>query len=339
MTIPTLVSPETVDAFTRDLLANIGETTPEFIYAKNLKSEMIFANRAVLLALGKTWEEIRGRSDDQWHHDADEGQRFVENDARIMASGKAETLEEVLTSIDGPQTYLSTKSPLRDGNGHIIGLYGISINITAQKKAERFREMLLNELDHRVKNTLVLVQAMARQTFKDMSIDQHIWDAFEGRLISMSTAHDLLIRQSWVGADIADIITDGLKAHRGDTSDRFIIGGPAAWIDAQNALSLAMAFHELGTNAIKYGALSVPEGRVTISWQIVIHNNLPMLDLHWRESGGPVVQKPERKGFGSRLIRQAFAQNGNDLAEIEYLPAGVEFHVRVALGERLTKLI
>lgn len=337
MTIPVLVSPATVDAFTYDLLAKIGESTPDLIYAKDLQSRMIFANRAVLAVLGRTWEEIRGKSDDEWHDDAAEGRRFVDADARIIAGGQTEDLEEQLTGVDGPQVYLSSKSPLRAPDGTIIGIFGISKNITKRKTEERLRQILLDELDHRVKNTLSLVQAMARQTFKHVGIEREIWDAFEGRLISMSKAHGLLTRQSWVGADIADVVAEGLVGHGDGYADRLMIGGPSAWVDAQTALALAMAIHELGTNAIKYGALSGPCGRVAISWQLEHCGDGQMLDFHWVERDGPLVAVPSHRGFGSVMIQQAFSQTAPNGARIEFLPTGVEFRVRFGLTERLAK--
>ncbi|WP_295633534.1 HWE histidine kinase domain-containing protein [Novosphingobium sp.] len=345
MTIPELMITAEADAFTSDLLVKIGDATPDLLYAKDLQSRMIFANRAVLTVLGKTWDEIRGRSDDEWHDNPEEGRRFVEADARVMASGQTEKLEEMLTGVDGLQTYLSTKSPLRAKDGSVIGLFGSSMNITEQKNAEALQQMLVNELDHRVKNMLSLVQVMARQTFKPANIDKAIWDAFEGRLISMSKAHGMLTRQNWVGADIADVVAEGLLAHGGQHADCFQVNGPSAWLDAQTALALAMAFHELGTNAIKYGALSTAQGRVAITWNVAGpvdghgdgEGNAAMLDLRWQESGGPAVAEPSHRGFGSRLIQQAFAHNGTDLAEVRYLPGGIEFHVRVGLGRRLAK--
>ena len=337
MTILQLASLADADDLTRDLLTQIGETTPDLIYAKDLKSRMIFANRAVLRVLGKSWQDIRGRSDDEWHDDAEEGRKFVEADARVMESGATEEAEEILTGVEGTKTYISTKSPLRNPDGKIIGMVGISKDITQRKLEERLREMLLSELDHRVKNTLAVVQAMARQTFKHAGIDRAIWNAFEGRLVSMSKAHGLLIEQSWVGADIGDVVAEGLEAHGGQHADCFAISGPVAWVDAQTALALAMALHELGTNAIKYGALSVSQGRVAISWHVETVSNAPMLNLVWREHGGPPVAEPTHRGFGSALIEQAFGQAGTDSARIRYLPGGVEFHVCFALAERLSK--
>lgn len=324
-------------AFTRDLLVKMGEAAPDLIYAKDTKSRMIFANRAVLAVLGKSWEEIRGKSDDEWHSDPEEGRKFVEADARVMQGGEPESLEETLTGTDGPQIYLSTKAPLTAQDGTVIGLFGISMNITERKNAEKMRQILINELDHRLNNTLALVQAMARQTFKNVAIDEMVWDAFEGRLKSMAKAHSLLARQSWVGADISDVVADGLMAHGGDKADCFAISGPSAWIDAQTALSLAMVFHELGTNAVKYGALSVPQGKVAISWTIGQNGEANKLDLTWKESGGPAVSAPTHVGFGSKLVQLAFGHGGTDGAKVDYQPDGIEFRTRFDLTDRLAK--
>lgn len=337
MTVSDYLTSAEAEEFTRDLLKQIGDTTPDLIYAKDLQSRMIFANHAVLKTVGRTWDEIRGRADSEWHDDPEEGRRFVENDARIMATGETEQVEEPLTGIDGLQIYISTKSPLRASDGKVIGLVGISKNITVRKNEERLRKMLLQELDHRVKNTLTIVQALARQTFKNEKLDRAVWDAFEGRLIAMSKAHGMLIKQNWVGADVLEVVHEGLAARAGWDNNRFTIGGPSAWLDAQTALALAMAIHELCTNAVKYGSLSIPQGRVAIAWHLDSGHGKPILDLSWREHGGPQVVPPAHRGFGSSLIEQAFAQNGAHSARISFRPEGAEFQVRLALGERVPK--
>lgn len=334
MSINELIADADAAAFTRDLLVKIGDTTPELIYAKDINSRMIFANRAVLETLGKTWEEIRGKSDDEWHSDPEEGRKFVEADAQVMSRGTAESLEEVLTGKDGPQVYLSTKSPLTDENGTVIGLFGISMNITRRKEDEKIRQILVNELDHRLKNTLAVVQAMTRQTFRSETIDKTKWDTFDGRLRSMAKSYSLLARQTWVGADIADVVSNGLMAHDGD---RFVTSGPPAWIDAQSALSLSMVLHELGTNAVKYGALSESKGQVTVSWSIEQFGESEKLVLIWRETGGPAVVPPDQTGFGSRLISQTFGVAEETRARIEYHPDGLMFRVGIPLTEKISK--
>lgn len=331
MTIETLTNIDDAPEFMRDLLANIRDATPDLIYAKDTQSRMVFANRAVLHALGKSWDEIRGKSDVEWHPNPIEAREFVAADARIMAEDRSETLEEVLTVGGVPQTYLSSKSPLRAEDGRVIGLFGISMNITARKNEERLRKLLMDELDHRVRNTLAVVQAMALQTLKHSGIEKTVWAAFEGRLQAMAQAHTLLTRDSWEGADIRQIVHEVLKVHGEDHIDRFDITGAEVWIDAQNALSLSMAIHELGTNALKYGALSTPEGRVAISWNADAAEAPRMFDFRWQEGGGPQVLAPSRRGFGSKLIEQAFGHSGGSVAEVDYDAAGVRFHARFPL--------
>ena len=256
MTIAELFPTDGASAFASDLLAKIGEATPDLIYAKDLNSRMIFANRAVLAALGKTWDEIRGRSDDEWHSDPVEGRKFVEADARVIASNETEELEEILTGVSGSQTYLSTKSPLRAQDGSVIGIFGISKNITERKNEERLRQVLLNELDHRVKNSLGLVQAMARQTLKNAGIDEEIWAAFEGRLISMSKAHGVLIQQSWVGAEIANIVAEGFIAHVGREHGGPEVSAPARKDFGSRLIEQAFAQSTQCVAKMKY----LPEG-------------------------------------------------------------------------------
>lgn len=329
-----LFEADDANVFTRELLASIGDATPDLIYAKDTQSRMVFANRAVLQSLGKTWDEIRGKSDIEWHHDLDEARVFVAADAKILATGTNASLEEVLTINGVSQTFLSTKCPLRSEDGSIIGLFGISMNITVRKNEERLRKLLLEELDHRVRNTLALVQAMARQTLQGAGIEKSVWDAFEGRLAAMAQAHSVLTRDSWQGADIRQIVAEVLGVHGSDHVDRFEIAGSEVWIDSQNALAMAMALHELGTNAIKHGALSAVGGKVAISWKVDLSDMPPIFDLHWQESGGPEVRAPSHKGFGTRLIAMAFGHQGRDVARVDYAATGVVFRARFALQTR-----
>lgn len=331
LSITDLVPPDKAAAFTAGLLVKIGETSHDFMYAKDLDSRMVYANHAVLRALGRTWEEIRGRSDLEWHDDTAEAQKFVEADARVMAMNEAETLEEVLTGEGTAQTYLSTKCPIHDAEGRVIGMFGISMNITERKNAEKLRLLLVGELEHRVRNTLAVVQAIARLTLKDSVADQSVWKSFESRILAMASAQGLLTRERWEGADLHAIVAESLLVHGGVDSSQFDVQGESVWIDAQTALAIAMAFHELGTNAIKYGALSVAQGRVTIRWRIDRTGDTPLLVLSWTESGGPAVPARAHTGFGSILIEQAFAPHGSDAARVKFLPGGVAFEAHFEL--------
>jgi PAS domain S-box-containing protein len=317
--------------FNRALLARIGDATPDMIYAKDLGSRMMFANAAVLANIGRGWDEIRGRSDIEWHDDPVEAARFVAADARIMATGIGESVEEVLTGPDGPRVFQSTKTPMRDAGGTVIGLCGISHDITAEKAAEAQRWLLLAEMNHRVKNSLTAVMGIARQTLRDEATDAAAWQSFEARIMAMARANDMLAGDRWAGADIASVVAEALGAHGAVNEGRIRITGPAVDISAYAVVSLSLALHELGTNAAKYGALSLPQGRVDIGWQLVDGPEGRMLAVDWRESDGPLVQVPLHRGFGTRLIERAFASNGQR-ARIMFRPKGVQCQLLVALA-------
>jgi PAS domain S-box-containing protein len=260
LSIKDLVPPDKAAAFTDDLLVKIGENSHDFMYAKDLESRMVYANSAVLRALGKTWDEIRGKSDLEWHDDPAEARLFVETDARVMASNEAQSLEEVLTGDGPPQTYLSTKCPIHDADGQVIGMFGVSMNITERKQAETLRQLLVNELEHRVRNTLTVVQAIARLTMKNAVADQAVWQSFESRILAMASAHGLLTRESWEGADLKAVVAESLQAHGGAFGSQFDVRGASLWVDAQTALAISMAFHERGPTRSNMALSRLPRG-------------------------------------------------------------------------------
>jgi len=222
---------------------------------------------------------------------------------------------------------LLTVSPVRDENGTIIGASKIAHDITARKEAERLQRVLMGELKHRVKNVLATVQAIARQTFGNDESSSAARRIFEARLLSLSRAHDLLTRESWDGADLAAIISEALAPYQ---SDRFDISGPRLRLAPRAVLALSLALHELTTNAIKYGSLSVPSGRVAITWSVQDEPS-PRLQLHWLERGGPAVRVPSRRGFGTRLIEGVLAAQLNGQVRITFDPAGLSCEVDAPL--------
>jgi len=203
--------------------------------------------------------------------------------------------------------------PLGDGMGIVFR------DITDRKRAEEQRDLLMNELDHRVKNTLATVQSIASQTFRSTGVDPGVQRVFEGRLITLSNVHAILTQQSWDSADLHDVVWSALRPHGAPDRERFTVEGPALRLDPKSAVALSMAVHELCTNAIKYGALSVEAGHVEVRWSVAADR----LRWQWRESGGPVVTAPTRTGFGSRMIERALAIQLSGQVAIAYEPAGV----------------
>lgn len=311
----------------REILRQIGENTPDLIYAKDRQSRMIFANPAVLSATGRTWDEIAGRADTEWHPDPIEAARFVEDDEQVMSSGETRRFEEILTGPLGAETFLSTKTPLKDPSGFVLGLFGISKNITAEKQAEAQRQLLMHELNHRLKNMLAMVQSLAQMTLKPALKSDDVWGVFDARIQVLASASDVLIRQHWDGAEVGGLLAEVLSAHGCGPEGRIRLSGPEAWVNAQVATALSLSIHELCTNAVKYGALSVEHGLVEVSWSL-LHEPEGHVALQWRESGGPRVAAPTRRGFGSRLIVQAFGDSGST-AQIHFPPSGVQFDVVV----------
>ena len=225
--------------------------------------------------------------------------------------------------VDGTPVWVSvTQSPLHDFSGALVGASSISRDITDRRQTEHHRDILISELNHRVKNSLAVVQALASQTLRgDISLpDARI--AFSERLRALARAHDLLVKANWTGTDLASVIDATIDPHQGGQS-RFSIAGPYVALKPQIAVTFCLALHELCTNAAKYGALSVPEGRVDIVWTVTGPADKARLWWQWTESSGPPVSAPLRKGFGSNLIGQVLPMELFGEVSVTYKTTGV----------------
>jgi two-component sensor histidine kinase len=201
-------------------------------------------------------------------------------------------------------------------------------DLIERAQAEERRKLLVNELNHRVKNTLAIVQAIAQQTFRGSEVPADVREALEGRLEALAGAHDLLTRANWESTDLKDIVADALAVC--GVKDRATVKGPPLRLAAGTAVTFAMALHELCINAIKYGSLSVDSGKVSIEWAIVADGER-RFRFEWRETGGPEVATPHREGFGSRLIERALASELKGKTRLEFLKEGVAFRVDAPL--------
>ena len=189
-----------------------------------------------------------------------------------------------------------------------------------QRTSEQLR-VLINELNHRVKNMLATVQSIALHTLRGpLSMDE-ARKALTDRLIALAKVHDVLTRERWEGAELRDIIAGVTSPHAGE--NRFVVSGPPVWLSPALSVSLALALHELVTNAAKYGALSAEHGTVTISWEVSDPLGDPRLKLRWVERGGPPVRAPTRQGFGSQLIERSLSAENGGRATIDYASEGV----------------
>jgi PAS domain S-box-containing protein len=206
---------------------------------------------------------------------------------------------------------------------------------TAAKLAEDQRILLLNELNHRIKNTLSTVQSIVDHTLRAADVSASTRNVLTERLIALAQAHNVLVAESWAGADLGAIVERALAPHDASGLGRFRIEGPRVFLSPQQAVSLSLVLHELTTNAVKYGALSKDGGQVSISWNLA-HDvaGARTMTLLWRETGGPPVAPPDgREGFGLRLIARSFGQDGDGLTRIEHRPEGLVCTVNVPLAE------
>ena len=195
----------------------------------------------------------------------------------------------------------------------------LALEIEHRRRIERHQNLLLDELNHRVKNTLATVQAMAMQTMRGVDLGPR--DAFLARLFALSSQHDLLTLDNWEGASLEGVVRRALRPWREDEQARFRAEGPAVHLDPKRALALGMAFHELATNAAKHGALSNANGTVHVHWTILPDGKA--LRLTWEEHGGPLVKKPEHRGFGLRLLEDGMEREISGKVLLDFRPEGL----------------
>ena len=211
--------------------------------------------------------------------------------------------------------------------------YQLRDELAAREQAEARARNLADEMKHRVKNLLTLAGSVASQTFKDADVPDAVITAYAARLAAMSRAQDLLTAESHDSADLRELVNDALGPYRpGEDWAPFEVDGSDVRIGARAATALSMALHELATNAVKYGSLSVPAGRVGLRWRPEDSSGTRMLRLEWREHGGPTVTAPTRRGFGSRLIERALAYDLGGKAEIAFDPQGIICTISAKIG-------
>jgi PAS domain S-box-containing protein len=216
-------------------------------------------------------------------------------------------------------------SPVRDHSGDIVQHFASFVDLTKQKKEQTQSTMMINELNHRVKNTLATVQSIVWQALRNAGDPDSIRKYIESRLFALSRSHDLLTREHWEGAGLIDLINEAMEPFgvANGQAKRVVVTGKNIRIPPNAVLALGIAFHELATNAVKYGALSNEAGSIVIALTIEPGLEGDRLILRWQEKNGPPVKPPSRKGFGSRVIERGLAHELNGKVHLDYQPGGL----------------
>lgn len=300
----------------------IADAAPAPVWMTSVEGGVEFANQAFAQFAGVPRDALMG---DAWINmiHQDDIPAVLEARAAARAELCAYRFEARFQNHSGAYRWmLASASPRLDDHGQFQGYLGMAMDMTEMKASDARQRLLINELNHRVKNTLSAIQSIARQTLRPEVTPSHVRDRFVDRLLAMSAAHDVLTRESWEAASIADIVGQSLRPFV-DAHDqgRIIASGPDIRVGSSTALALALALHELGTNAVKYGALSTTGGSIVLRWERFddAHGR-----VRWRESGGPPVDPPTRKGFGFRLLDGGLTADLGGRPQLIFARPGVE---------------
>lgn len=219
---------------------------------------------------------------------------------------------------DDDRCYMRRTLPCKTAEGEVVGVVVTFIDITERRAYERRQDILLAELQHRVKNILASVQAIGRMTHQRSTTLAEFWEAFQGRLMALAVTQELLTRAKIEKVGLAELVDRELAA-QGARPENVLVEGPELNLTAKAAQNLALALHELTTNATKHGALSVPQGTIEVRWQVQDGR----VRFQWVESGGPLVNKPARRGFGTELMEKAIPYQLRGKTVLDYPPEGL----------------
>ena len=283
--------------------------------------------------LGRAVDDLLGRSDEDILP-RDTGAAVIALKREALANGQPKRTEFSFEDGSGLRWNDLHIEPLRNDAGDIVGLTCASVDVTERKEGEAHLRLLMRELTHRSKNLLAVIQAMARQTARHAGSIDGFLNQFSARLQALAASHDLLVRESWHGASLREIIQAQLAAYIGSGEGQVELDGEPVALKPEAAQNLGLALHELAVNAAKFGALSVPSGRVSIDWSL--RDNA--IDLNWREHNGPKVKMRRKKGFGSMVIERNLARALDAKVDMAFDPDGLRCHIVIPASQILSAL-
>jgi PAS domain S-box-containing protein len=284
--------------------------------------------------LGRAIENILGRTDDEVLPPASRA-TVVAAKREALASGQSKRLEVEIPEGSGSRWFDLHIEPLRDEAGQMVGLTCASIEVTERKEGEAHLRLLLRELTHRSKNLLAVIQAMARQTARHAGSISGFLEQFSARLQALAASHDLLVHQGWHGASLQELIRSQCVAYSGG-EERISYDGPDVALKPEAAQNLGLALHELVINAAKYGALSVPEGRLLINWRRE-NDGDDAIAIDWQEKNGPKVKPRRKQGFGSMVIERNLARSLDANVSLTFPADGFHCHIIIPASHILAE--
>jgi PAS domain S-box-containing protein len=319
-----------VDRFRKDLgpFVVAAETTRMamvFTDAKEADNPIVFANDSFLSLTGYERKEVLGQSFDFLMAQGADAEAMKLVNAAFKRDSNNDP-EIHYRRKDGSEFWASIfVSPVRNENGDVVQHFVSFVDLTMHKQAHAQAKLLIDELNHRVKNTLATVQSVVWQAFRNSTDPAAIRDSVEGRIFALSRSHDLLTRENWESAGLLDLIKEALEPFgiANGRAERFVIAGSNIRLPPKVTLTLGVVFHELATNAVKYGAFSNETGSISIRWAIESTRGGDRLVLHWQEKDGPNVAPPFRKGFGSQVIERGLAHELEGSAHLDYQMNGL----------------
>lgn len=286
---------------------------------------IIFANESFLALTGYSRDEVLGQCFNFLMKQLTGPEGLAQIEAELQSDIDCAS-ENHCRRRDGSEFWAATFiSPVRDEAGVIVQHFASFVDLTKHIQEQAHSKMLIDELNHRVKNTLSTVQSIVWQALRTTSDRDEIRKAIESRLFALSRSHDLLTRDNWAGAGLFDLVTTELEPFGvlGGRKERLVISGDNIVLAPKATLALGIAFHELATNAVKYGAFSNDAGSVHVSWTVAVAPDGARLRLRWEERDGPPATPPSHKGFGSQVLERGLAHELEGKVLLEYLPAGL----------------
>ena len=311
------------------------EVLPAAVYTTDAAGRITFYNQAAADLWGHRPELGKSEWCGSWRLYWPDG-RPMPHDACPMALALKENRaihdgEAIAERPDGTRVpFLASPTPLHDASGAVIGAVNMLVDVTQRKRSEEHQKALMAELQHRVRNTLAVIRSIARQTAETSEAVEDFAMHFAGRLDAFARVQAAVTRDPTAGVDLVALVAEELLSCAAQKGEQLSLSGPAIHLQPKAAETLGLAIHELATNAVKYGALSSPQGHVTVAWRLEDRNGDQRLRIEWTETGVPVIAPaPRRSGFGTELLTQTLPYQLRGTTTLTFKPGGIQCIIEI----------